>query len=1088
MFDLTLLGNKPFIDLPFHLLGWLGWFGLAAGILWGLRKKFQLADSRKFWIIFSILLAASIVLPLLAGITLPIKTALPMPNITRESATPSIILFAAVPWILAAGMLGYWPAVVMGFVSGLITAFWNTHNLFTPLETALLAFLVSFLLRQNFTMRFFQWMRRPLGAAGLLVFLNIPISLLITFLNSYGSLAARLDYAFTQSWVFILVNGIQILLAGCLLELFMVNRSRYWIQFKSFVHSPFEIALQNKVMFTALPIIFVLLLALAVADWLIATRAAADMLEGRLKSTAEIASASLPSLIDTGQGLVLDIVEAGVPLDSAVSARDFLQSKMRAMPFFTSFQLVDPSGVTWLVYPESLTQVTVLTPQEQSGITLALSGIPIQSYVVSPPSQGNSAQITYLAAIIDETGQARGVLIARTDLDVNLVAQPAILSIKEIQAAGGDGVILDGENRILYHENSQLLLSVYQGKVPSTSSYFEDTSGTGTRKMVYASISDKKDWKILLSLPSSVAQSLALRIAVPLLAISILISFGAYFLLRYLMGSLSAKLVRLANQADMIAQGSLDEKVEIKGIDEVGRLGSAFEKMRLGLKSRLSELDDLLEVSKGIASNFEIGNTSTHLLKACMSYGADSARLILKNGYSFGFDVPIVSYSAGTLAEEYAGLDRILLNQIGDEKLLVVPSKTRVQRLSGINEEPLPSAIVALSLTDDKNDYGILWIAYADSHRFYDEEINFLNTIAGQSVLAISNSSLFMNAEVGKKRLESVLASTPEPVLVVGDTGRLLIANEAARKVEGLINDPSEGSPVTGEIASQDFLDFVAYSRESGRKSGEIQILGKTYEVSISPVTIEDTLVGTVSVLRDITASRELEKLKSDFVATVSHDLRAPMGIVRGYATMLQMVGELNDQQKEYAGKIISDLDIIDQMVEKLLDLGRIESGSVLQIEKVAPQDLFDEVMRVLQPLVAQRKVQVLADSSLAQAIEIDADKALLRQALINLLENAIKFSPLSGKVRVGLQASLETVTFEIEDHGPGIAPLDIAKIFDRFSRSGIKEGGALKGSGLGLSIVKSIAERHGGRVWASSTLGKGSIFYLEVPINQSKK
>lgn len=578
MFSLTLLGNKPFIDLPFHLLGWLGWFGLAAAILWGLRKKFQLADSKKFWVIFSILLAASILLPLLAGITLPIKTTLPMPNITRESATPSIMLFAAIPWILAAGMLGYWPAVLLGFVSGLMTAFWNTHNLFTPLETALLAFLVSFLLRQNYTMRFFQWMRRPFGAAGMLVFLNIPISLIVTFLNSNGSLAARLDYAFTQSWFFILINGIQILLAGCLLELFKVNRSRYWIQFKSFVHSPFEIALQNKVMFTALPIIFVLLLALAVADWLIATRAAADMLEGRLKSTAEIASASLPSLIDTGQGLVLDIVEAGVPVDSAISALDFLQSKMRAMPFFSSFQLIDSGGVPWLAYPETLGSESVLTPQEQSGITLALGGVPIQSYVIGPASQGNSVQISYLAAIGDEAGQARGVLIARTDLEVNLVAQPAILSIKEIQAAGGEGLILDGENRILYHENPQLLLTGYQGKVPDASSFFEDTSGTGTRKMVYASISDKKDWKILLSLPSSVAQSLALRIAVPLLAISILISFGAYFLLRYLMGSLSAKLIRLANQADMIAQGSLEEQVDIKGIDEVGRLGAAFEK------------------------------------------------------------------------------------------------------------------------------------------------------------------------------------------------------------------------------------------------------------------------------------------------------------------------------------------------------------------------------------------------------------------------------------------------------------------------------------------------------------------------------
>jgi len=325
-------------------------------------------------------------------------------------------------------------------------------------------------------------------------------------------------------------------------------------------------------------------------------------------------------------------------------------------------------------------------------------------------------------------------------------------------------------------------------------------------------------------------------------------------------------------------------------------------------------------------------------------------------------------------------------------------------------------------------------------------------------------------------------------VLVVGESGKLLIANEAAEKVDGLIIPAEDDSLGVGEIASQEFLDFVMHSRATGTKSGEIRIQGKTFEVSISPVTVEETLVGTVSVLRDITAYRELEKMKSDFVATVSHDLRAPMGIVRGYATMLQMVGELNDQQKDYANKIINDLDVIDQMVDKLLDLGRIESGSVLQIEKVSPLEVLDEVSKVLQPLATQRKVEVLRELSTTQDLEIDADKALLQQAIYNLMDNAIKFSPLGGKVTVGLQVTLENVTFEIMDHGPGIAPLDIAKIFDKFSRNGIKEGNMLKGSGLGLSIVKSIAERHHGKVWVTSTLGKGSTFYLEVPIFQQGK
>jgi signal transduction histidine kinase len=127
-----------------------------------------------------------------------------------------------------------------------------------------------------------------------------------------------------------------------------------------------------------------------------------------------------------------------------------------------------------------------------------------------------------------------------------------------------------------------------------------------------------------------------------------------------------------------------------------------------------------------------------------------------------------------------------------------------------------------------------------------------------------------------------------------------------------------------------------------------------------------------------------------------------------------------------------------------------------------------------------------MRELTIAQDLHIDADKTLLQQALYNLLENAIKFSPLNGQVFLRLQVNECTIVFEIQDYGPGIAPLDVPNIFDKFNRATRKESGFLKGSGLGLSIVKSIADRHKGKVWAKSVLGKGSTFYLEVPIKQS--
>jgi signal transduction histidine kinase len=200
------------------------------------------------------------------------------------------------------------------------------------------------------------------------------------------------------------------------------------------------------------------------------------------------------------------------------------------------------------------------------------------------------------------------------------------------------------------------------------------------------------------------------------------------------------------------------------------------------------------------------------------------------------------------------------------------------------------------------------------------------------------------------------------------------------------------------------------------------------------------------------------------------------------------MVGDLNQQQKEYANKISDGLEGLDQMVGKLLDIGRIESGVELQYESIAPMDLIDHVVRLLQPQAAQRKVQILRELTLSQEVQIEADKTLLQQALYNLIDNAIKFSPLNGKVFLRLQMLDDKVVFEIQDQGPGIAPLDIPKIFDRGSSTNKGQEEGSKRGGLGLTIVKSIAERHNGRVYVKSNLGRGSTFFLELPITQQIK
>jgi signal transduction histidine kinase len=240
--------------------------------------------------------------------------------------------------------------------------------------------------------------------------------------------------------------------------------------------------------------------------------------------------------------------------------------------------------------------------------------------------------------------------------------------------------------------------------------------------------------------------------------------------------------------------------------------------------------------------------------------------------------------------------------------------------------------------------------------------------------------------------------------------------------------------------------------------------------------------------MRDITHFRELDTLKSEFVATVSHDLRSPLTMMKGYTTMLEMVGELNEQQSGYMKNIKNSVENMSHLVNNLLDLRRIEAGIDLQLEMLPVHDLVTKVTSGLQGQALQKRVELTLEMPSQTVPLIEADSALLQQALHNLIENAIKYTETNGTVKVNVYTRQSGMIFEITDTGIGIAPVDQPRLFEKFYRGGQREPKKHHGSGLGLAIVKSIAQRHNGDVWVQSQLGKGSIFYLMIPLRQPNR
>jgi signal transduction histidine kinase len=226
----------------------------------------------------------------------------------------------------------------------------------------------------------------------------------------------------------------------------------------------------------------------------------------------------------------------------------------------------------------------------------------------------------------------------------------------------------------------------------------------------------------------------------------------------------------------------------------------------------------------------------------------------------------------------------------------------------------------------------------------------------------------------------------------------------------------------------------------------------------------------------------------SEFLGTVSHDMRSPLTFMKGYVDMLGMVGALNAKQAEFADKIAVGVVQMSDMVEKVLEAGKLDPMTgryVLSREACDVAEITQKVVAELSEPAAKKGLEFT--SEIGDGIPIlYVDRALLNRAFSNLAENAVKYTPEGGKVHIALGVNGNELVFRVSDNGFGISPEDQKKLFSRNVRIRRKEWVRVKGSGLGLFIVKNVAQRHGGDVWVKSAEGQGSTFYLSIPLDGS--
>ncbi|NJC98315.1 MAG: hypothetical protein C3F07_14675 [Anaerolineales bacterium] len=336
-------------------------------------------------------------------------------------------------------------------------------------------------------------------------------------------------------------------------------------------------------------------------------------------------------------------------------------------------------------------------------------------------------------------------------------------------------------------------------------------------------------------------------------------------------------------------------------------------------------------------------------------------------------------------------------------------------------------------------------------------------------------------SEAERQRLETVFNSIHDSVMILDEENNVILINPAMCRAFGLDAKASIGKSVLEIVDHPDLKALIV-------RNGDNDPL-HYHEISFPDGRVGNAQlalipdVGYAITMQDITYLKEMDRVRSEIVHTVSHDLRSPLTSVIGYTELIERAGTLTESQRDFLQRIQDSVQHITALINDLLDLGSVEAGLDTRREFVQLEGILRYTLDMLQGQIKSKRIKVETDIQ-PSLPAIRANPVRLRQVLDNVVGNAIKYSRNSGEVKVSIHGEDEQVILQVQDSGPGIPKEDQPHIFDKFYRGSNIDSET--GSGLGLAIVKTIVDAHQGRIWVESTEGRGSSFFIILPVNSS--
>lgn len=493
------------------------------------------------------------------------------------------------------------------------------------------------------------------------------------------------------------------------------------------------------------------------------------------------------------------------------------------------------------------------------------------------------------------------------------------------------------------------------------------------------------------------------------------------------------------------------------------------------LERRLHELEMLAHIGRTVTATLDLDAVLTTVVEAAVRLTeAEEGSLLLLDEESG----ELYMRASKNFDEEFARTFRLriqdsLAGQVIASGQPVILDESAPQK---IKTSYLVHSLVYVPLRARGRTTGVLGVDNRKPGRaLTHEEMTVMMAMADYAAIAIENAQLYNRSEAERSKLETILTQTEDGVIVVDQENRLLLMNATAKAAFG-VDEHLIGRSVVETFDDPRLLALLRAPGDLPRRE-EIEMRdGRVFNAQRTPIQG----VGQAVVMQDITHLKELDRIKSEFVTTVSHDLRSPLTAILGYVELIDRAGEVNEQQREFIRRVRNSVEQIRVLITDLLDLGRIEAG------------LDSAKQNTPLPVLARYAIDGLRASAETKNLKLEADlpdelplitgdPIRLRQMIGNLLENAIKYTPPGGRVQIETLSEGDQVILRVSDDGPGIPPADQPYLFDKFFRaSNVPDG--TPGTGLGLSIVKSIVDSHNGRIWVESVLGKGTRFTVVLP------